>query len=194
METKAVERKNAVLCDLVRRIDAVMARGRDEAGLAERVGGALRPFLGRPGLLEPAQRESDPTRYRQHVLHVAGDGSYSIVALVWLPGQATAIHDHVTWCVVGVHEGCEREVQYDLVARSAGEGGDYLLATASCLNPVGTVATLTPPGDVHLVVNPGPGTAISLHIYGADVRKLGSSIRRRYDQPVHELEPVRIAS
>lgn len=38
--------------------------------------------------------------------------------------------------------------------------------------------------------NPGPGLAISIHIYGADVRKTGSSIRCRYDLPVVETLPV----
>jgi predicted metal-dependent enzyme (double-stranded beta helix superfamily) len=190
MGTKANGRRNAVLCDLIRRVDAVVTRERNEKKMAERVGEALRPFLGRPGLLEPAQREPDREHYRQHVLHVAENGSYSIVALVWLPGQATPIHDHVTWCVVGVHEGCEREVQYEPIF--AGE--ESLLAVHSCVNPVGTIGTLTPPGDIHLVVNPGPEMAISLHIYGADVRKLGSSIRRRYDLPIYEAEPARIAS
>jgi predicted metal-dependent enzyme (double-stranded beta helix superfamily) len=191
METS--ERKNALLSNLIRRVDAVMAREQDEKKLAERVGEVLRPFLGRPGLLEPAQREPDPVRYRQHILHVAEDGSYSIVALVWLPGQATTIHDHVSWCVVGLHEGYEQEDQYERVAT---ENEEYLVAVGSCLNPVGTIATLNPPGDIHVVSNPGPGLAISLHIYGADVRKLGSSIRRRYDLPVYQAEPipVRIAS
>jgi predicted metal-dependent enzyme (double-stranded beta helix superfamily) len=190
MGTETVEKRNAVLCDLIRRVDAVMAREADETRRAEKVGEVLRPYLGRPGLLEPAQREADPARYRQHILHVAEDGSYSIVALVWLPGQATAVHDHVTWCVVGVHEGVEREIQYDLIEA----GHESLLEVGSCLNPVGTVATLTPPGDIHLVINPGPALAISIHIYGADVRKLGSSIRRRYDLPIYEAEPARIAS
>jgi len=190
METKANERVNPVLRDLIRKVDRVMAREKDEQKLATRVGEALRPFLGRPGLLEPAQREPDPERYRQHVLHVAADGSYSIVALVWLPGQTTSIHDHVTWCVAGVHEGCEKEIQYDRIIA----GGESLLEISSCVNPVGTVGALTPPGDIHLVVNPGPGMAISLHIYGADVRKLGTSIRRRYDLPIYEAEPARIAS
>jgi predicted metal-dependent enzyme (double-stranded beta helix superfamily) len=189
METS--ERKNALLSNLIRRVDAVIAREQDEKKLAKRVGEVLRPFLGRPGLLEPAQREPDVVRYRQHILHVAEDGSYSIVALVWLPGQATTIHDHVSWCVVGLHEGCEQEDQYERVAT---ENEEYLVAMGSCLNPVGTIATLNPPGDIHVVSNPGPGLAISLHIYGADVRKLGSSIRRRYDLPVYQAEPARIAS
>lgn len=193
METR--ERKNRLLNDLIRRVDAVMARERDTKKLAGRVGEVLRPFLGRPGLLEPAQREADPERYRQHILHVADDGSYSLVALVWLPGQATTIHDHVSWCVVGLHEGCEQEDHYerDITVRD-GYPDEYLLATGTSFNQVGTIATLNPPGDIHVVSNPGPGMAISLHIYGADVRKLGSSIRRRYDLPVYHAEPVRIAS
>ena len=187
METR--ERENALLNDLIRRVDAVMARERDEKRLAERVGEVLRPFLGRPGLLEPAQREADPAHYRQHILHVADDGSYSVVALVWLPGQATPIHDHVSWCVVGLHEGCEQEDHYERVVTAREE---YLIATGISFNRVGTIATLNPPGDIHVVSNPGPGMAISLHIYGADVRKLGSSIRRRYDLPVYHAEPARM--
>jgi 3-mercaptopropionate dioxygenase len=34
------------------------------------------------------------------------------------------------------------------------------------------------------VCNPGGETAISLHIYGTDVSRIGSSIRRDYDLPV----------
>jgi predicted metal-dependent enzyme (double-stranded beta helix superfamily) len=44
-------------------------------------------------------RNGDPATYRCHLLHAEPDGSFSVVALVWRPGQATPIHDHVTWCV-----------------------------------------------------------------------------------------------
>ena len=63
------------------------------------VGERLAPHLGTADLLTPEQREGDPDRYRQHVLHAEPDGSFSVVALVWLPGQRTAVHDHVSWCV-----------------------------------------------------------------------------------------------
>jgi 3-mercaptopropionate dioxygenase len=46
------------------------------------------------------------------------------------------------------------------------------------------VAGLVPPGDIHRVGNDGMDTAISLHIYGTDLGRLGSSIRRVYDNPV----------
>ena len=41
-----------------------------------------------------------------------------------------------------------------------------------------------PPGDIHRVRNVGDDTAISIHIYGTDVSRIGSSVRRSYDLPV----------
>jgi len=43
---------------------------------------------------------------------------------------------------------------------------------------------MAPPGDIHRVFNAGPQTAISLHIYGTDISRMGSSVRRIYDVPV----------
>jgi 3-mercaptopropionate dioxygenase len=178
--------RNLVLNDLVRSVRDVLALEREPGQMARWVGGALRPVLGNPYLLEPEQREPARDRYRQHILHVEDDGRFSIVALVWLPGQATPVHDHIGWCVIGVHQGRECEVQYRVVS----EGGDrYLLAIGECTHKAGSVAVLQPPGDVHTVYNPGPEMAISIHIYGGDVRKHGSSIRCRYDLPVVETLP-----
>ena len=80
---------------LVDRLHAALDNQHDIALAAARAAMALRPFLGHPLLLQPAQREADPTRYRQHILYVADDGRFSIVALVWLPGQATPIPSSV---------------------------------------------------------------------------------------------------
>jgi predicted metal-dependent enzyme (double-stranded beta helix superfamily) len=148
---------------------------------AIRVAAALQPFLGNPTLLRPDQCQGNASHYCQHVLYVDPNDHFSIVALVWLPGQATPIHDHISWCVVGVHQGCEQEVQYRQIDTT---GGPALLPKGTCCNPAGSVAALTPPGDIHHVANPGPDLAISLHIYGANIARLGSSIRRRYNLPV----------
>jgi predicted metal-dependent enzyme (double-stranded beta helix superfamily) len=152
---------------------------------AARVGSAvaelLQPLLGREELLNAEQYEADSTRYRQHILHVEPDGSFSIVALVWLPGQATCIHDHVSWCVVGVHAGQENETQYCVADDHA---DPHLVVCGRTVNPAGSVAALVPPGDIHDVANGGETLAVSLHVYGANIATLGSSIRRRYDLPV----------
>jgi predicted metal-dependent enzyme (double-stranded beta helix superfamily) len=167
----------AVLGDLTTALDRAVRGHTSDATTAEAVSRALVPYLGAEGLLTDEQRRGDPERYRQHVLHVADDGAFSLVALVWLPGQATPIHDHVTWCVVGVHEGEEEELRYVL-------DGDRLVVTETLVNPTGEVSIALPPGDIHLVRNAGSDLAVSLHVYGADLRHTGTSIRRRYDHPV----------
>lgn len=143
----------------------------------------LEPYLGRLDLLTAEQQEPNPRDYVQHVLHVEGDGSFSVVALVWLPQQRTPIHDHVSWCVVGVHIGEETEIRYDVHADAAER---YLTEEETSVNHHRSVCAVTPPGDIHQVLNTGTEKAISIHVYGADIARLGSSIRRRYTMPVRE--------
>ena len=48
-------------------------------------------------------------------------------------------------------------------------------------NQVGDVSGFAPPRDIHRVHNTGDETAISIHVYGTDVTRVGSSARRYYD-------------
>ncbi|WP_042368089.1 cysteine dioxygenase [Streptacidiphilus neutrinimicus] len=169
--------------DLAAGIREVLRRDLSPQLTADQVAEVLRPSLGRPGLLTDAQREGDPRAYRQHLLHGEPDGSFSVVALVWLPGQQTPIHDHVCWCVAGVHEGQETEHRYRLTG--AGETAE-LVRDAVLVNPPGALSAIAPPGDIHRVRNTGATKAISLHIYGADISRLGSSVRRTYRAPHEE--------
>ena len=99
--------------------------------------------------------------------------------MVWQPGQVTPVHDHVTWCVFGVVQGIEYEELYAVSA-----DGSHLTELGRSQNSCGEVSGFAPPGDIHRVANIGSGVAISLHVYGADITRLGSSIRRTYDLPV----------
>jgi 3-mercaptopropionate dioxygenase len=167
----------AALAELVEWLDAAVRPTRYGPPVPDAVAAALQPFLGRDGVLTPEQEAGDPARYRTHLLHVPDDGAYSLVAAVWRPGQGTPIHDHVTWCVVGVHRGREHEVRYRME-------GDRLVEDGHTIGPRGTVSVLTPPGDIHAVVNDGVEVAASLHVYGADLRQRGTSVRRCYRTPV----------
>lgn len=172
------------------RLDALIAGIREDVGrglppdlTAHVVGERLASHLGAPDLLTAEQRQSDPARYRQHLLHAEHDGSFSVVALVWLPGQGTSVHDHVSWCTTGVHRGQERERRYRLLPAAGAEGAARLVATADVVSEQGEVCGFAPPGDIHRVWNAGPSTAISLHVYGADISRLGTSVRRVYRLP-----------
>ena len=131
----------------------------------------LRRHLPTPDLLTAEQRLGSPKSYSSHTLHVEPDGSFSIVAVVWRPGQLTRIHDHMTWCVVGVIQGVEHEELFDA----------ELNVIARNDNHVGDVDGFAPPGDIHRVHNTADATAISIHIYGTDVTRIESSVRRYYD-------------
>jgi 3-mercaptopropionate dioxygenase len=153
--------------------------GRPAARVAEEVRSSLKQAVLVPDLLTPAHRRSSGDRYQQHILHVAPDQSFSVVALVWLPGQRTPIHNHRAWCVVGVHEGEEFETGYEIVAHA--HDGPRLRAGESRTNLRGFTCSLVPPSDVHLVENRSGQVAISVHVYGVDMHAVGSSIERRFD-------------
>jgi predicted metal-dependent enzyme (double-stranded beta helix superfamily) len=84
------------------------------------------------------------------------------------------------WCVTGVPQG----QQYEEIFAPA-DGGRALRIAARNVNPAGSVSGLAPPGDIHRVRNAGSSVAISMHVYGADISRLGNSIRREYTLPVH---------
>jgi predicted metal-dependent enzyme (double-stranded beta helix superfamily) len=156
--------------------DVVRARGSWQE-TADRVAAVLSGHLPGPELLTPRQLAGDPAGYQTHLLHAEPDGSFSVTVMVWLPGQQTPIHDHLTWCVTAVLRGTEYEEVF------ANRGG-HLEVIARNQNQAGAVSGFAPPGDIHRVRNSGSGTAVSMHVYGTDIRRVGSSIRREYTLPV----------
>ena len=167
------------LDDLVTAVRAVVNKHADWRETARLVADELRSHLPSPEILTADQRVGDPDTHQSHLLHAEADGSFSVVGLVWRPGQMTQIHDHVTWCVFGVLQGIEYEEVFAL-----DEGGDHLIEAGDNSNGTGEVSGFAPPGDIHRVRNVGDGTAISVHIYGTDVSRIGSSVRRYYDLPI----------
>jgi hypothetical protein len=61
---------------------------------------------------------------------------------------------------------------------------ECLVEAGSSANRTGDVTGFGPPGDIQRVRNAGDGTAISIHVYGTDVSRIGTSARRYYDLPV----------
>ncbi len=170
---------------LITAIRGAVDRRADWARTAALVAGELGRQLPDPAeILTAAERDGSAGKYACHVLHTEPDGAFSVVALVWRPGQVTPVHDHVAWCVFGILQGTEYEELYRL-----GPDGEYLEMVGSSAARAGEVGGFAPPGDIHRVRNSGAGVAISLHVYGADIDRLGSSVRRIYDLPVAGARP-----
>lgn len=168
-------------------LDSLVARirgGTDWSGGARRtamsVADLLREQPPSVDLLTAEQRAGGGSDYTRHILHT--EPRFSVVAVVWQPGQLTEIHDHIAWCTFVVLQGVEYETLYR-------DHGDHLTEIGRVANQVGDVSGFAPPGDIHRVHNTGDETAISLHVYGADLSESPSSIRRVYDLPVRRDAP-----
>src|SRR5215471_18797623 len=106
-------RSQAGLSELITAVRGAVQARTDWHQTAQLVADRVGQHLPGPGLLTARQRLGVPVRHRTHTLHVEPDGSFSIVALVWRPGQATRIHDHITWCAFGVIHGIVHEEHFD---------------------------------------------------------------------------------
>jgi predicted metal-dependent enzyme (double-stranded beta helix superfamily) len=159
------------LTELVAAVRTAVATRADWSQTAQLVAEQLRRHFPTADVLTTEQRAGSADGYRSHTLHVEPDGAFSIIGLVWRPGQVTRIHDHMTWCVFGVVQGVEHEDLFDADLNLIGSSDNH----------VGDVSGFAPPGDIHRVHNTADTTAISIHIYGTDVTRVGSSVRRYYD-------------
>jgi predicted metal-dependent enzyme (double-stranded beta helix superfamily) len=146
----------------------------DEARILEVVGTQLRGLIAHDDWLPEAYAQADPERYGQYLLHCDSLERFSVVSFVWGPGQATPIHDHTVWGLVGVLRGAELCQAY---ARQA----DRLVPSGAPrrLEP-GEVQAVSPRiGDIHEVANAfDDRVSISIHAYGGNI---GAVRRSTYD-------------
>jgi len=145
------------LTQLIDGIRSVVAHDLDWDATAKLVADELAMALPHIDGLTPVQRLGSAERYTHHTLYVDPGGQFSILAIVWRPGQHTRIHDHVTWCAFGVLQGVEDEELFDadlnLVGRNVKRAGDVsgekinilegkLATTAGTCGVMGTASTM----------------------------------------------------
>lgn len=118
--------------------------------------------------LPDACAQPDVARYAQHLLHLDGRERFSVVSFVWGPGQATPVHDHTVWGLVGVLRGAELSQAY---RRESGRLAPQGLVRR--LRP-GDVEAVSPTiGDLHQVSNAlHDQPSISIHVYGGNIGAL----------------------
>ena len=109
-------------------------------------------------------------KYTRHLLHADAEDRFSLLALVWKPGQGTPIHDHPSWGVIGVLRGRMRFTNY---APSTEEGQKCLVPVETFIGTAGSVGTVYPPAmDLHRMDNcSSDEVAVTLHAYGCLVKE-----------------------
>ncbi len=183
----SVPKSQTALRTFIDEVEALIASEADPHRITDGVRRRLATLLQFPEFLAPEQREPDPGHYRTHLLAVAPSRKFSVVALVWLPGQITPIHDHICWCCVGVLQGLEHEQRYSLHQATQDEsrdesGNQWLVPLDVDVLTAGHTCELVPPEEnIHQVRNAGDDLAISIHVYGDDLDVWGSSINQCFD-------------
>jgi 3-mercaptopropionate dioxygenase len=109
-----------------------------------------------------------PQYYQQYLLYADPLDRLSIVSFVWGPRQKTPVHDHLTWGIVGLLRGREREIAYSRQA-----DGSYRATGDGVLLPGQTSAVSPSIGDIHEVANDlDDQPSISIHVYGANIGRV----------------------
>ena len=113
-------------------------------------------------------------KYARHLVYQGEKSGCSVVAMAWAPDQATPLHDHDgTWCVEGCLEGKLEIVRYELRSTSQENDEEYFHfeeADKQCVG-CGSVGCLIPPFEHHVIRNPFSRRAITLHVYGRELKK-----------------------
>ena len=148
-------------------VEAILAAP-DEREFCDRVAEVLAPVLAVEDLLSPTVREPGPEKYRKHVLYACPEKRFTLLSLVWLPGQGTSIHGHSAWGAVGVYEGTPNVAVYDCEDVDGERHAVTEVKDIRC--KPGDLATVRPGlDDVHRIYNDSDETTITLHAYGLDL-------------------------
>ncbi len=144
-----------------------------EAQILHDGGALLQQLVAVDDWLPDAYAQPQPDRYQQYLLHADSGERFSIVSFVWGPGQATPIHDHTVWGLIGMLRGAEFAQAY----KPAADGRLQADGIAHKLTP-GTVEAVSPSiGDIHKVHNAfADSVSISIHVYGANIGAVQRSV------------------
>jgi len=138
----------------------------DEQLIVAQGGALLAQLVAHDDWLPAAVAAPDPRFYRQYLLYRDPAARFSVVSFVWGPGQATPIHNHTVWGLIGLLRGAEVAQDY---RRDA--AGALQAVGAPQRFEAGSVSAVSPAlGDIHQVFNAyDDRISIGIHVYGADI-------------------------
>lgn len=141
-------------------------------GLPRRVGAILQAAGELVRL--PAALPEPAGGYTRHVLYSDPKGRFTVVAIVWQPGQFSPIHAHYTWCAYHVVSG-------ELTERHYRWNGEAAIAeqTGSIMRRPGDVsAGHAGLEQIHSLGNASDRPAVSVHVYGVDGDRIATHVNR----------------
>jgi predicted metal-dependent enzyme (double-stranded beta helix superfamily) len=176
------------LDEYLRTIEAVLDRRPANRVIIREVSLATKSLCASDRWLEDRYRMGNRDCYTRHLLHKDPNNRFVVLALVWMPGQVTPVHDHSCWGVMGLVQGTIEEVCYERL--DDGSRPEHCEIEQSRVTDVGTggVAYLLPPfEEIHRIGNTSSAPTISLHVYGRDLDEVNV-----FDPTTGKVSPMRI--
>ena len=128
-------------------------------------------------LLTPAQRVPSADCYARHVIYSDPAGRFTILSLVWMPGQFSPPHAHQTWCAYVVCDNTLTETEYAFDPASMKALPLRIVERRAGYCTFGEAGL----DQIHRLGNAGMLPAISLHIYGVQSGRVGTHVNRKVD-------------
>ncbi|MDB5805244.1 MAG: cysteine dioxygenase [Betaproteobacteria bacterium] len=170
----------ARLRQFVTRMTRLVEQGGSEAQLLEQGQPLLADLITHDDWLPEEFARPHAERYQQYLLYCDPYERFSLASFIWGPGQATPVHDHTVWGMVGVMRGAELCEEYAVdAAGKPGKTGEHRIAA-------GGIDLVSPTiGDIHTVSNPlTDQVSVSIHCYGANI----GAVKRHIYAPGGEVE------
>ncbi|OLD14310.1 MAG: hypothetical protein AUI50_06005 [Crenarchaeota archaeon 13_1_40CM_2_52_14] len=166
-----------------RDVDANVRKYPSESEVLRHLKPLLAKLIRSPGSVPVEAFTPRGDRFAMNLIHMPRDEMFSIIGGVWHPGQTTPIHDHLTWALIGVYDGEEREALF----RRTDDGSNRKVAkiekVSERINTQGHVTVLSHRG-IHRVDNISGRLTTSIHVYGRDI---GHAERHSYDPVTGEI-------
>jgi predicted metal-dependent enzyme (double-stranded beta helix superfamily) len=163
--------------------ESTARRSKNESDLLRHMKPLLERLVSRVDSVPIGAFKPRKDRFAMNLIHLPKDKAFSIIGGVWVPGQTTPIHDHLTWALIGVYSGEEREALFRRTDDNSDKKRAKLQRVSEKTNGKGHVTVLGEAG-IHRVDNPFRNPAYSIHVYGRDI---GPAERHSYDPVTGEI-------
>jgi predicted metal-dependent enzyme (double-stranded beta helix superfamily) len=153
------------------------ACGGSAEAMGERIANALRVAAATPGFLSAEHRVPRAGCYARHTIGSDPAGRFTLLSLVWGPGQFSPPHAHDAWCAYAVAENALTETLYRFDPDrkiAVPEGTATREPGYACFANAGLE-------QIHRLGNAGDVPAISIHVYGVEGSRVGTHVNRLMD-------------
>jgi predicted metal-dependent enzyme (double-stranded beta helix superfamily) len=192
---------NQALARLVAATEAALADARlaDDRARCDAIRPAMEALLLDPAPIPDRAREPLDGQAVGNVLHTDALGRFHVMAVVFPEATSSGVHHHGCWGVIGYLQGGDEETRYlpgaDRGDHAGDRTGDHIELEEASRHVwhQGAVTFLLPAsasadgeGCWHRVRNPGPGTAVSVHVL---CRTPSDHPHRFWDRHTHAVLP-----